>query len=91
MALRFGKGIRESTDSLDPMGRRIFLLMPGWILTCKNCSKRFSHSKIEEDKLTNFYLHRKPEFPAEGLELECPTCNTKSQYQQSDLRYDSTK
>ena len=64
-------------------------VMPSWNLTCQNCSKSFTHSKIEGDKLSDYYLPQKPEFPAEGQELECPTCNTKAQSQQSDLRYDS--
>jgi hypothetical protein len=47
------------------------------------------HSKIEEGNLSNYYYPQKPVFPAEGQELECPNCNAKAQYQQSDLRYDS--
>jgi hypothetical protein len=63
--------------------------MPSWNLTCQNCSKSFTHSKLEEANLLNYNLPRKPEFPAEGQELECPSCKTKARYQQSDLRYDS--
>ena len=50
--------------------------------------KKFSEI-LRMGKLPNYYLPQNPEFPAKGLELECPTCNTKAQYQQSDLRYDS--
>jgi hypothetical protein len=66
-----------------------FLLVPSWNLTCQNCSKTFMHSKVEDASLNNYFFPKKPEFPADGQELECPTCNTKTQYQQSDLRYSS--
>jgi hypothetical protein len=35
------------------------------------------------------YLHpTKPEFPAEGTELECPSCRTKAVYMRHELRYE---
>ena len=63
--------------------------MPSWNLTCQNCSKSFTHSKIEGGNLANYFVPQKPEFPAQGRELQCPNCNTKAQYQRTDLRYDS--
>jgi hypothetical protein len=74
---------------LAPKDRSIFLIVPSWNLTCQNCSKTFTHSKVEDGSLKNYFFPKKPEFPADGQELECPACNTKAQYQQSDLRYDS--
>ena len=63
--------------------------MPSWNLTCQNCSESFTHSKIEGGNLANYFVPQKPEFPEEGQELQCPNCNTKAQYQRTDLRYDS--
>jgi hypothetical protein len=63
--------------------------MPSWNLTCQSCSKRFTHSKIEAGNLANYFVPQKPEIPAQGQELQCPHCNTKAQYQRTDLRYDS--
>jgi DNA-directed RNA polymerase subunit RPC12/RpoP len=60
--------------------------MASWELTCKNCGDRFSHSKIEET-LADYFLPKKPEFPAKGQEIKCPSCKTTGTYQRSDLRY----
>src|ERR1700687_2971879 len=43
-----------------PIDCSIFSLMPSWTLTCQNCSKSFTHSKIEESKLSNYYLPQMP-------------------------------
>jgi hypothetical protein len=64
--------------------------MPSWVLTCKSCGERFSHSKIEET-LADYFLPKKPEFPAEGQKLECPNCKTEGTYQRSELRYKSAE
>jgi hypothetical protein len=61
--------------------------MPSWNVTCQNCSETFTHSKIE-DTLADYFFPKKPEFPADGQELECPACKSKAQYQWTDLRYD---
>jgi hypothetical protein len=39
--------------------------------------------------LANYFVPQKPEFPAQGQELQCPNCSTKTKYQRTDLRYDS--
>jgi hypothetical protein len=72
---------------LAPKDRSIFLRMPTWNLTCQSCSKTFAHSKVEDSTLNDYFLPKKPEFPTNGQELECPACNTKAQYQRYDLRY----
>jgi hypothetical protein len=63
--------------------------MPSWKLTCQNCSESFTHSKVAVGNLANYFVPLKPEFRPEGQELQCPHCNTKAQYQRTDLRYDS--
>jgi len=60
--------------------------MASWVLSCKNCHKTFPHSEVG-GTLANHFLPLKPKFPAGGLERECPHCNTKSVYQERELRY----
>jgi hypothetical protein len=64
-----------------------YSVMPSWVLTCPNCKNSFHHSKVDTYKFANFLEERKPEFPDKGLELECPHCNHKSTYCQTDLCY----
>jgi hypothetical protein len=61
--------------------------MAKWLLGCKNCKRDFEYSQIG-DTLANLYLPEKPEFPLQGLELECPHCNTKGIYYRRDLAFD---
>jgi hypothetical protein len=61
---------------------------PRWVIDCRNCRATFIHSEIGVDRKLNDYLYpTKPEFPAEGTELECPSCRTKAIYERTDLRY----
>jgi len=60
--------------------------MASWALTCKQCSKVFTHSQVS-DTLADLFIPEKPKFPSEGLERECLTCHAKSIYQQRDLIY----
>jgi phage FluMu protein Com len=63
---------------------------PRWIVTCSHCQKTFAHSEIPEARdLENYYLPAKPEFPAQGQELQCPHCKVVVAYQRSDLRYEA--
>jgi hypothetical protein len=61
--------------------------MPSWILDCAGCGSRFTHSVIEPHEIEDRYLPAKPEFAADGAELECPSCGQTATYQRSDLRY----
>jgi hypothetical protein len=62
--------------------------MGQWILICSICSKEFPHSTIPENlPLTEFYLPTKPEFPLNGLALNCPQCGRSATYERCDLRY----
>jgi DNA-directed RNA polymerase subunit RPC12/RpoP len=60
--------------------------MASWMLSCNHCGKAFEHSKIR-DTLANYFFAAKPDFPSDGLELECPHCGTKSIYQRTELTY----
>ncbi len=60
--------------------------MANWVLSCKNCNKTFSHSEVG-GSLADHFLPQRPEFPAGGLEQECPHCNTTAVYQQHELTY----
>jgi DNA-directed RNA polymerase subunit RPC12/RpoP len=63
--------------------------MSQWILTCSTCGKDFPHSSIHENlTFTKLVLLRKPEFPSEGLALDCPNCGKSATYQRYDLLYD---
>jgi DNA-directed RNA polymerase subunit RPC12/RpoP len=68
--------------------------MSQWILTCSTCGKDFPHSSMHEnskhENLTfiKLVLLRKPEFPSEGLALDCPHCGKSATYQRYDLLYD---
>jgi DNA-directed RNA polymerase subunit RPC12/RpoP len=69
--------------------------MSQWILTCSTCGKDFSHSSdfphsSTHENLTfiELVLLRKPEFPSEGLALDCPYCGKSATYQRYDLLYD---
>lgn len=61
--------------------------MPSWILNCVGCGANLTHSVIEPREIEDRYLPTKPEFAAEGAELECSGCGQKATYQRSDLRY----
>lgn len=60
-----------------------------WAISCRNCKKAFTHSRITEPhRITDHLgLPTKPEFPLAGEELECPHCKFKGTYQQTELWY----
>jgi DNA-directed RNA polymerase subunit RPC12/RpoP len=65
--------------------------MSHWMLTCSTCSKEFTHSLIPEKHISaELDLIHKPEFPTEGMELDCPYCGKPGTYQRHDLRYRPT-
>ena len=61
--------------------------MPRWTLRCDICDFRFTHSVIDDSRITNFMEPAKPEFPEGGSELECPNCGHKGTYQRTELAY----
>jgi hypothetical protein len=65
--------------------------MPSWGLTCKGCGDIFRYSEISENTLVDYFLPAKPEFPARGVERECPSCKAKFTYQKSELMYQTAK
>jgi hypothetical protein len=62
-------------------------VMPSWFLICRNCKNSFRHAEVDTYKLVNFLEERKPFFPDDGLEIECPHCSQINTYHQTDLRY----
>ena len=64
--------------------------MASWALTCKNCRAVFTYSQISET-LADYFMPMRPEFPKEGLEHECPYCETKSTYKRHELVYRSER
>jgi endogenous inhibitor of DNA gyrase (YacG/DUF329 family) len=61
--------------------------MPRWVLYCPICEKEFTHSNIERRNPEDYYIDPKPEFPAEGLSVECPNCKKSSVYRRHQLVY----
>jgi hypothetical protein len=61
--------------------------MPRWVLNCPSCLHEFTHSESDRRTLDDSYLDKKPEFPREGLELQCPNCQASSLFEQAQLRY----
>ena len=66
--------------------------MARWVLGCPECKQDFTHSEItpeQERQEFDSFLNsiNKPQFPASGLELECPNCRHKSVYYRHQLIY----
>src|SRR6267143_2753544 len=62
--------------------------MSQWMLTCSTCGRDFPHSPIHENlTFIKFVLLHKPEFPSEGLALDCPHCGESGTYERHDLTY----
>jgi len=62
--------------------------MASWSLACKNCGAAFTFSKIGET-LADHFIPLRPDFPAEGVKRECPSCKVTSSYQRNELTYRS--
>jgi hypothetical protein len=60
--------------------------MPRWVLACPSCKNEFTHGEIGTT-LKDYYFPTKPSFPAEGLNLECPSCKKTSLFRQHQLLY----
>jgi endogenous inhibitor of DNA gyrase (YacG/DUF329 family) len=61
--------------------------MPRWVLNCPKCQKEFTHTQIERRNLQDYYLEPKPDFPEEGLSVQCPNCKVSAVYQRRHLIY----
>jgi hypothetical protein len=64
--------------------------MPQWTLTCQNCNRIFSHSKIEPQSDSLLYdslWPYRPEIPEHGAIVDCPHCQKSSTYQRFELMY----
>jgi DNA-directed RNA polymerase subunit RPC12/RpoP len=62
--------------------------MAAWALRCPNCNSKFAQAP-DEDTMENYYLPRKPTFPADGKLIDCPNCGHRHKYQQIDLIYEA--
>jgi len=61
---------------------------PRWQVDCRNCLQSFTHSYLGKSRNLEDYLHpTEPNFPAEGLELTCPRCETTAVYKLSNIRF----
>ncbi len=63
--------------------------MPRWVLHCPSCQQEFTHTQIEKGNLADHVFERKPDFPANGLSIECPHCHNQSVFHRSELTYRS--
>jgi len=63
------------------------VVMPTWIVECRNCKFILTCSIIDDVGMSNYFLPLKPEFPPAGTELECPNCGYKATYQRHNLTY----
>jgi hypothetical protein len=64
--------------------------MPQWVLSCPQCHKIFTHSKINPRSAPTPFdplWPTKPDFPDGGLNLACPNCQTPATYQRFELMY----
>jgi hypothetical protein len=62
--------------------------IPRWRIDCRHCLESFTHSYVGRPRKLEDYLHpTEPDFPAGGVELECPGCKTKAVYQATEVRY----
>ena len=61
--------------------------MPRWVLRCPSCQQEFTHTQIHRDKLEDYYLEPKPDFPQEGQPVQCPNCNSSAVFRRHQLTY----
>jgi hypothetical protein len=62
-------------------------VMPRWVLNCPECHSDFAHSDVEDARLEDYLFPAKPEFPVDGLRVECPHCHRASLFQRHQLIY----
>jgi hypothetical protein len=61
---------------------------PRWVVDCRNCLASFTHSEVGRDRrLIDYLVPTAPQLPADGQEMECPSCKSKAVYTGQDLRY----
>ena len=75
-----------SGAKLAPELERHATFNPRWVIDCWYCLASFIHSEIWAAETLGDHP-TKPEFPATGLELECPYCKNKAIYTREDLRH----
>jgi hypothetical protein len=66
--------------------------MASWVLDCPGCKPTFVHPGVTVDSDHRMMDHcypvtRKPEFPIEGLLVECPNCKLASVFKRDQLIY----
>jgi hypothetical protein len=65
--------------------------MAQWVLSCLQCSAELTHSQIYVDNASDpFTLFSKPELPAGGLKMACPSCKQISIYLRHQLTYSAS-
>lgn len=67
--------------------------MSRWLLGCPECAESFTYAEVTPEAERNdfdLFLNtaKKPDFPADGLEVECPRCNKKSRFYRNQLKYE---
>jgi ribosomal protein S27E len=66
--------------------------VPCWALRCPECKRDFTYSHAAARSNQGRYdyflsFEPKPEFPAGGLQIECPNCKQTSLFRSHDLVY----
>jgi hypothetical protein len=61
--------------------------MPSWMLLCSKCELKFKHSTITLQRMQDYFLPARPQFPVGGAELKCPNCGHVALYLCTDLTY----
>jgi hypothetical protein len=64
--------------------------MPQWALHCKNCNKRFTHTRVDRKLNLRPYdtlWPDKPAVPDLGMTMKCPHCRTDALYRRFELTY----
>jgi hypothetical protein len=61
-------------------------VVPQWVLDCPECRAEFTHTIIRSSSIDPFTGPlEKPDFPPEGLRVECPHCKKCCLYKKSQL------
>jgi hypothetical protein len=68
--------------------------VPRWVLGCPKCNLEFTQSVIDSSRQSSLedpfaWIGEKPQFPGNGLRVECPNCKNISVYQRYQLVYRS--
>jgi hypothetical protein len=84
--------IRERLFRVSPDAGLAGVVMASWVLDCPGCKATFVHSRVATDfdqrMMDHYYpLTPKPDFPPEGLLVECPNCRLSSVFKRHQLLY----